>query len=110
MSSLMRRTAAAFAAGALLTGAVLTGTAHAEQAERDAAPLQSTLRDAAAAQGRFAGTAINDGLLSNPTYTSIASREFSSVTAENVMKWETIQPSRGNFNFSGGDRLVDFAQ
>ncbi|WP_238419290.1 endo-1,4-beta-xylanase [Streptomyces taklimakanensis] len=69
-----------------------------------------TLREVAEPTGRFIGTAINDSLLSNGTYSTIASTEFDSVTAENVMKWESVEPQRGQYNWAGGDRLVRFAQ
>ncbi|WP_207958226.1 endo-1,4-beta-xylanase, partial [Streptomyces sp. YIM 98790] len=105
MSFLRRRAAVGVAAGALLAGVAVfgstLGTAHA---------AGSTLREAAADQGRFAGVAVNDSLLGNAQYADLVAREFSSVTAENVMKWETIEPSQGQFNWSGGDRLVNFAQ
>ncbi|GAA2388642.1 hypothetical protein GCM10010420_10090 [Streptomyces glaucosporus] len=68
------------------------------------------MREEAEPTGRFIGTAINDGLLSNSTYRGIAATEFSSVTAENAMKWDAVEPQRGQFNWAGGDRLVQFAQ
>lgn len=112
MIPLVRRAAVVLAtSAALLSGSLVTGAAQA--AERPAAEpgaAAATLRDAAEEQGRFVGTAVADGRLGNGTYTGIASREFSSVTAENVMKWDAIEPSRGSFNFAPGDRLVDFAQ
>lgn len=40
----------------------------------------------------------------------VASREFSSVTAENSMKWEAIHPAANQFNFSVADKLVELAQ
>ncbi|WP_241562093.1 endo-1,4-beta-xylanase [Streptomyces hoynatensis] len=101
-----------FAAGAaLLAGSAAYG---AQALERPAAEqpglLASTLRDAAEANGKWMGVAVADGKLGNSTYTGIAGGQFSSVTPENVMKWDTIEPSRNSFNFAGGDRLVDFAQ
>ncbi|MDT0443928.1 endo-1,4-beta-xylanase [Streptomyces johnsoniae] len=106
MLSLVRRAAVVFAAGALLSGAAMHGSAQAQ----DPSTQAETLREAAEAQGKFIGSAIADHRLSDATYNGIASTEFNSVTAENVMKWESIQPSRGSFNFAAGDRLVDFAQ
>jgi endo-1,4-beta-xylanase len=71
----------------------------------------ATLRAAAEAAGIEFGTAVAAGPLSNESdYRNVLAREFSSVTAENVMKPETLQPQRGQFNFSQGDALVDFAQ
>lgn len=118
MYPLLRRAAIAVAAGAVVAGGTLYG-AQAQESDAPAASgpgagselaAQQTLRDAAEAQGKFIGTALNDGLLNDSTYTDIASSEFSSVTAENVMKWESMQPSQGQFDFSGADRLMEFAQ
>jgi endo-1,4-beta-xylanase len=36
--------------------------------------------------------------------------EFGSLTAENVMKFNRLQPSRGVFDFAAADALVDFAR
>ncbi|WP_129840015.1 endo-1,4-beta-xylanase [Streptomyces sp. RFCAC02] len=115
MSPLVRRAAVVFAAGAaLLSGFAVHGGAQAQERAADAsasvAAEAATLREAAAAHGKFVGTAVADGRLGNSTYTGIAGSQFSSVTAENVMKWESIEPSRGSFSFAAGDRLVDFAQ
>lgn len=35
---------------------------------------------------------------------------FNSLTAENVMKFEHIQPREGKFTFEGSDKIVDFAE
>lgn len=40
----------------------------------------------------------------------IAVREFNCVTAENLMKWQYVQPAPGSFNFSEADEFVDFAE
>lgn len=70
-----------------------------------------TLRAAAEARGIEIGTAVSDSALQDESdYRQVLAREFSSVTAENVMKPDALHPSRGNFNFSRGDALVDFAQ
>jgi endo-1,4-beta-xylanase len=111
MSPHVRGVAVVAMAGALVAGLTLFGSAQAQEEPARDAPgaRQATLRDAAEAAGRFVGTAVNDGRLSDQAYTDIASTEFSSVTAENVMKWDTTEPSRGSFNLAGGDRLVEFA-
>jgi endo-1,4-beta-xylanase len=118
---LVRRAAVAVAAGALISGVAVYGSATAgesppagtpatESADETGTAQASTLRAAAATSGRFIGTAVNDSLLNNPTYAAIAGGEFSSVTAENVMKWESIQPSEGQFNWAAADRLARFAE
>ncbi|MFJ8587868.1 non-reducing end alpha-L-arabinofuranosidase family hydrolase [Streptomyces sp. NPDC093595] len=63
----------------------------------------------AASSGRYFGTAVAAGRLGDPTYTGIADREFNMITPENEMKWDAIEPSRGNFRFGPADRIVDRA-
>ncbi|MBO3738623.1 endo-1,4-beta-xylanase [Actinoplanes flavus] len=75
----------------------------------DANAAASTLGAAAAQSGRYFGTAIAAGRLSNSTYTTIAAREFNMVTAENEMKPDATQPNRGQFNFSAGDQIYNWA-
>ncbi|MGV9290931.1 endo-1,4-beta-xylanase [Streptomyces sp. NPDC003719] len=70
---------------------------------------ESTLGAAAAQSGRYFGTAIASGRLSDSTYTSIAGREFNMVTAENEMKIDATEPQRGQFNFSAADRVYNWA-
>ena len=40
----------------------------------------------------------------------LAGRHFSSVTAENEMKWESLNPEPGQYNFAGADAYLDFAK
>ncbi|MCX5264262.1 endo-1,4-beta-xylanase [Streptomyces sp. NBC_00199] len=92
----------ALVAGALGVVAALAvpPTAHA---------AENTLGAAAAQSGRYFGTAIASGRLGDSAYTSIAGREFNSVTAENEMKIDATEPQRGQFNFSAGDRVYNWA-
>ncbi|MFC7248233.1 endo-1,4-beta-xylanase, partial [Catellatospora aurea] len=43
------------------------------------------------------------------TYSTIAAREFNMITAENEMKPDATQPNRGQFNFSSGDQIYNWA-
>ncbi len=72
-------------------------------------PAPSLLREAAAESGRLIGVALQARLLGDASYTS-ASREFGSVTAENEMKWQSLEPQPNQFNFGGADRIVAFAE
>ncbi|MFC8277837.1 non-reducing end alpha-L-arabinofuranosidase family hydrolase [Streptomyces sp. NPDC057271] len=63
----------------------------------------------AAPSGRYFGTAVAAGRLGDSAYTAIADREFNMITPENEMKWDAIEPSRGNFSFGPADRIVDRA-
>ncbi|MCX5293839.1 MULTISPECIES: non-reducing end alpha-L-arabinofuranosidase family hydrolase [unclassified Streptomyces] len=69
----------------------------------------ATLGTQAAPSGRYFGTAVAAGRLGDSTYSSILDREFNMITPENEMKWDTIEPSRGNFNFGPADQIVDHA-
>ncbi|MEU6159683.1 endo-1,4-beta-xylanase, partial [Streptomyces sp. NPDC047130] len=92
---------------ALLVGAV--GLATALVGLPTASAAESTLGAAATQNGRYFGTAIASGRLGDSTYTSIANREFNSVTAENEMKIDATQPQRGQFNFTAADRVYNWA-
>ncbi|MET9591933.1 endo-1,4-beta-xylanase [Streptomyces sp. NPDC006516] len=70
---------------------------------------ESTLGAAAAQSGRYFGTAIASGKLGDSAYTTIAGREFNSVTAENEMKIDATEPQRGQFNFTSADRVYNWA-
>ncbi|GAB4086551.1 hypothetical protein GCM10028784_31810 [Myceligenerans cantabricum] len=69
----------------------------------------STLHAAADESGRYYGTAIAGSRLSDSQYTTIANREFDMITAENEMKLDATEPNQGQFNFSAGDQIVDWA-
>jgi endo-1,4-beta-xylanase len=68
------------------------------------------LRASAAATHRFIGTAIMSGRLANPKANALIAREFNSLSPENEMKWESIEPQPGAFSFGPGDKLVAFAE
>ncbi|MFE0647272.1 endo-1,4-beta-xylanase [Streptomyces sp. NPDC059534] len=91
---------------ALLVGVLGSATLLAAPASQAA---ESTLGAAAAQSGRYFGTAIASGRLGDATYTSIAAREFNSVTAENEMKIDATEPQQGQFNFTAGDRVYNWA-
>ncbi|WNM43109.1 endo-1,4-beta-xylanase [Micromonospora halotolerans] len=75
----------------------------------DANAAASTLGAAAAQSGRYFGTAIAAGRLGDSTYTTVAGREFTMVTAENEMKPDATEPQRGQFNFGSGDQIYNWA-
>jgi endo-1,4-beta-xylanase len=71
---------------------------------------QRSLRELAQPIGLRVGTAVDMNALANDqTYRDTIAREFSSVTAENVMKWETLEPQQGVFNYGPADQLIAFA-
>jgi endo-1,4-beta-xylanase len=68
-----------------------------------------SLRALAADIGLRVGTAVNPFDLDTPAYRQITADQFSTVTPENEMKWQVVEPTRGTYDWSGGDRLVQFA-
>ncbi|MFG2175947.1 endo-1,4-beta-xylanase [Streptomyces niveus] len=89
--------------------AVVLGAVAALGAPPRADAAESTLDAAASQSGRYFGTAIASGRLGDSAYTTIAGREFNSVTAENEMKIDATEPQRGQFNFTAGDRVYNWA-
>ncbi|SHI58493.1 endo-1,4-beta-xylanase [Streptomyces sp. 3214.6] len=92
---------------ALVAGVL--GVVAALSAPPTAHAAENTLGAAAAQSGRYFGTAIASGRLGDSAYTTIAGREFNSVTAENEMKIDATEPQRGQFNFAAGDRVYNWA-
>ncbi len=92
--------------GSAVSALVVTGVV---MVMPDANAAASTLGAAAAQSGRYFGTAIAAGRLGDSTYTTIAGREFNMVTAENEMKPDATEPQRGQFNFSSGDQIYNWA-
>jgi endo-1,4-beta-xylanase len=74
------------------------------------ASAATTLGASAAEQGRYFGAAVAAGKLNDTTYVTILNREFNSVTAENEMKWDATEPSRGTFTYTNADRIVGHAR
>jgi len=74
-------------------------------------PTTSTLRELARHTKLRVGTAVDTAALqSDTTYRTIVAQQFSSVTPENVMKWESVEAERGVYDFAAADTLVDFAR
>ena len=74
------------------------------------ADAASPLRSLAEAKGKYIGTELTGNMVNNSTITSLAGAQFDMVTPGNEMKWDTTEPSNGNYNFGPGDRVVSFAQ
>jgi endo-1,4-beta-xylanase len=57
------------------------------------------------------GTALNPGVLdADEAYRAVAGSEFNCAVAEYGMKWDSMEPEQGSFDFSLGDQVVAFAQ
>ncbi len=85
---------------------LLAGAASADEASTSA----STLRALGAHVQLRIGTAAIPNDLSDPTLSQITSDQFSVLTPGNEMKWQVVEPQQGNFNWTGADNLVNFAE
>lgn len=73
-------------------------------------PPPDSLRALGAQVGLRVGSAIIPFDLDNAAYAQVAADQFSVVTPGNEMKWQVVEPTQGTYDWSGGDRLVQFAQ
>jgi endo-1,4-beta-xylanase len=101
-------TGAAIGVAMLAAGSTAFATAGSGGVSAPSAPPDS-LRALSAQVGLRVGTAIIPFDLDNAAYNQIAAGQFSSVTPGNEMKWQVVEPTRGTYDWSGGDRLVQFA-
>jgi endo-1,4-beta-xylanase len=112
--SFLTMTGAAGMAGvaAALPGLAVAAPAAASTARAGAAAGtgSGSLRDLAARIGLRIGTAVIPFDLDNAPYAKVLAEQFSVVTPGNEMKWGVVEPVRGQFDWSGADRLVKFAQ
>lgn len=49
-------------------------------------------------------------LANDPEYSRVVTHEFNVVTPENALKFGVLSPSRGHYDFSDADALVEFAE
>ncbi|MGC4070409.1 MAG: endo-1,4-beta-xylanase [Polyangiaceae bacterium] len=68
----------------------------------------ASLKEAGACNGKLIGAALAQSMLNNSNYTT-AAKEHNFVTPENEMKWDTVEASRGQFNFGPGNTIVNYA-
>ncbi|WP_193241704.1 endo-1,4-beta-xylanase [Streptomyces phaeolivaceus] len=103
-----RRPVLALVAGALLCTGVAAQPASAQGQSGSSGP---TLRQFADRADLRIGTAVDMAALAEDrTYRRTVGREFDSVTAENVMKWESVEPRRGVHDWKAADDLVRHAR
>jgi endo-1,4-beta-xylanase len=97
------------AVGVASVATLLVGTTAASAGPSH--PAADSLRALGSKVGLRIGTAVNtDRLSSSSAYAGIVGDQFSTVTPENVMKWDTIEPTQGTLNFGPADQLVTFAK
>jgi endo-1,4-beta-xylanase len=69
------------------------------------------LKNLALSQKRLFGSAVDSTLLQqNTNYTDITKREFSIIVPIDELKFKSIQPAKGTFDFERMDQLVLFAK
>ncbi|GAA5066160.1 endo-1,4-beta-xylanase [Thermocatellispora tengchongensis] len=69
------------------------------------------LRELARKLGIHIGTAVDvTALAEEDDYRRVLNREFTHITAENAMKWESVEPERGVYNWEGADAVVENAR
>jgi endo-1,4-beta-xylanase len=78
----------------------------------DAEPLPGPpLRELAKQRGIELGTAVRGDVQKRVrAYRQVIAREFSSVTPENEMKWDALEPDRGEYSFGAADAIVEHAR
>ncbi|QQQ79951.1 endo-1,4-beta-xylanase [Saccharothrix sp. 6-C] len=91
-----------------------TGDLSAGHAKKDSlrwvAPKGFYIGTAAAGGGHHEDQPYPDPFTKDLEYRSVLAKEFSSVSAENQMKWEYIHPERDRYNFGMADAIVKFAR
>ncbi|MFF9021925.1 endo-1,4-beta-xylanase [Streptomyces eurythermus] len=104
MSTPLPRRAAGAVTTALLAATMVTALSHTATAADD------SLGSAAAAKGRYFGTAVAANHLGESAYAGTLDREFTAVTPENEMKWDATEPTRNTFTFAAADQIAGHAQ
>ena len=100
----------AAAGGASVLSSAVASPSGQSSTVRPASPHDNSLRALAARVGLRIGNAVNMDVLGvDAQYTDIAGSQFSSSTPENVMKWQPVEPTQGQYNWAPADGLVAFA-
>jgi endo-1,4-beta-xylanase len=91
----------------LLSGSLLLGGC----ARTDRAPSAATLKDAYR-DAFLVGTAVNEEIVAgaDTASLSIVLRHFNTITAENALKAERINPQPGVYDFGPADAFVEFGE
>ncbi|WP_155372969.1 endo-1,4-beta-xylanase [Catellatospora vulcania] len=106
----LRRWIATGAVAVATVGALNTLPASAGQPYN---PADQSLRNLGLRHDLYIGTAVDMAALNDaadPRYRELVASEFNTVTAENVMKWESLEPTRGTYDWGPADELIAFAK
>lgn len=75
-----------------------------------AAKYQTSLADAFSLHFKVGAALNRDQIMGNePEVTRLVLKQFNTLTPENVMKWEKIEPLENQFDWEAADALVEFA-
>ncbi|KAF4410725.1 MULTISPECIES: endo-1,4-beta-xylanase [Streptomyces] len=77
---------------------------------RDAAPKGFYVGTAVAGGGHHLEQDYPDPFSSDREYRKTLAKQFSSVSAENQMKWEYLRPEQDTYNFESADAIAEFAE
>jgi endo-1,4-beta-xylanase len=96
--------------GALAVATAVASVAVATLAHADLSdPPGTTLKAAAERSGRYFGAAMGGDRLNDSGFLAIANREFDMMTAVNEMKPDATEPNSGQFTFTAGDAIYNWA-
>ena len=56
------------------------------------------------------GVAVNTRNISNPEQIALIKKDYNSITAENDMKPQSVQPQEGQWNWTNADKVADFCR
>ncbi len=93
----------------LPAAAVATADVRQDTTLRDAAPDGFVIGSAVAGGGHHQDESYPDPFTGDQTYRQILGEEFSSLSAENQMKWDHLRPSRNGYAFDDADAIVEYA-
>lgn len=99
----------------LLSKALVFGLAVCGSETLFAADADSTLRQLAETRGRFIGGILNSDWFNNALgsdasiYEELHKANYNMVVAENEMKFDATEPSRGNFSYAKAEKLMSYA-
>ncbi|KAJ3120304.1 hypothetical protein HK098_004696 [Nowakowskiella sp. JEL0407] len=68
-----------------------------------------SLKDLAAAKGKYFGCAFDPNEISNTDFANLMIKHCSVTTPGNQLKWDATEPIQGTFNFTQAERVIKFA-
>lgn len=77
---------------------------------RDAAPSGFVIGSAVAGGGHHEDEDYPDPFTGDQQYRDLLGEEFSSLSAENQMKWDHLRPSQDEYAFDDADAIMEFAE